>query len=254
MIKKVSGLFLIYFLFIGCNMCNVCEFQDSSVYRYSLCPVSNVSQSEFMESFFSFYQRIFKKKKLVVIRLYNEQRVSQLRRQEVKVMLALHKYLRNMELGSLVMEFPEAVYMKSSQLDDHYTDKMINTIVDKAKGSCLLGKNTQMLIITDFPIHCYGQAVEYNVAIVSSYKFERDYSVQDNFITRLSKVIKHELGHLAGLPHCRNPQCVMHSAGLKGIDTKGINLCAACKKILTHLRINQTIKLSKNYEYIAQAI
>lgn len=46
---------------------------------------------------------------------------------------------------------------------------------------------------------------------------------------RVLKEAVHELGHLAGLPHCVRPHCVMFpSQGLEDTDRKPPDLCAAC--------------------------
>jgi archaemetzincin len=41
----------------------------------------------------------------------------------------------------------------------------------------------------------------------------------------------HEVGHLIGLPHCPNPQCVMrYSNTLTHTDRKSVELCKVCRK------------------------
>jgi archaemetzincin len=41
----------------------------------------------------------------------------------------------------------------------------------------------------------------------------------------------HELGHIFGLPHCRNPNCVMFfSNSIHDTDRKGYSFCPACQK------------------------
>lgn len=45
--------------------------------------------------------------------------------------------------------------------------------------------------------------------------------------------ILHELGHVAGLPHCRDFQCLMHfAASVESIDARGNRFCQACGKQL----------------------
>ena len=47
---------------------------------------------------------------------------------------------------------------------------------------------------------------------------------------RVRKEVLHETGHLLGLVHCRDPQCVMRfSAVVEEIDIKSDRLCAACQ-------------------------
>ncbi|MBE3091906.1 MAG: hypothetical protein IMZ53_06205 [Thermoplasmata archaeon] len=47
----------------------------------------------------------------------------------------------------------------------------------------------------------------------------------------------HEVGHLYGLGHCRNPKCVMRTCTcLPEVDEAGNDLCAACRKNLEKVR------------------
>jgi archaemetzincin len=58
----------------------------------------------------------------------------------------------------------------------------------------------------------------------------------DPLRARLLKEALHELGHLAALPHCASPICVMtSSAGVDGVDRKGIDFCDACSHRLAAL-------------------
>ena len=56
------------------------------------------------------------------------------------------------------------------------------------------------------------------------------------FLARLLKEAVHELGHTLGLPHCADPDCVMHfSNSLADTDRKGDAYCGACRARL-HVR------------------
>jgi archaemetzincin len=53
------------------------------------------------------------------------------------------------------------------------------------------------------------------------------------FRERALKEAVHELGHVFGLPHCRNPRCVMHfSNSLFDTDVKSADFCPSCKQKL----------------------
>jgi len=55
-------------------------------------------------------------------------------------------------------------------------------------------------------------------------------------VTRISKEVIHELGHLLGLNHCSNPLCVMSfSNSVREVDRKGLSFCTSC-----------ALKLSRN--------
>ena len=48
-------------------------------------------------------------------------------------------------------------------------------------------------------------------------------------LQRATCEVLHELGHLAGLPHCRRADCVMHFAPtVEAIDARGSDWCDAC--------------------------
>jgi archaemetzincin len=55
------------------------------------------------------------------------------------------------------------------------------------------------------------------------------------FRERLAKEVLHEMGHLFGLRHCPQQDCVMsRAAGIVEIDLKGDDFCATCReKILS---------------------
>jgi archaemetzincin len=53
----------------------------------------------------------------------------------------------------------------------------------------------------------------------------------ENCDERVAKEVIHEMGHLLGLGHCRNPQCIMYfSNTLSDTDHKGPGLCDACRR------------------------
>jgi len=53
------------------------------------------------------------------------------------------------------------------------------------------------------------------------------------FISRLAKVITHEIGHIFGLSHCENISCVMHHhTSVEDIDIVGNSFCDKCRTIL----------------------
>jgi archaemetzincin len=54
---------------------------------------------------------------------------------------------------------------------------------------------------------------------------------------RLRTELRHEVGHLYGLPHCDDPRCVMaYSTTVGEVDAKGEDFCARCLKRLAVLR------------------
>jgi len=67
--------------------------------------------------------------------------------------------------------------------------------------------------------------------IVSTFRFVTHRP--DVFDSRVKKEVAHELGHMIGLKHCTNPQCVMHQSMIvSDIDTKMNDYCDRCRRAL----------------------
>ena len=59
---------------------------------------------------------------------------------------------------------------------------------------------------------------------------------QDLLLERTLKEAVHEIGHLYGLRHCPDPDCVMHfSNSIIDTDRKSRDFCATCRNILSNL-------------------
>ncbi len=60
------------------------------------------------------------------------------------------------------------------------------------------------------------------------------------FLERAIKEAVHELGHVYGLRHCPNPECVMHfSNSLADTDRKSSSFCGNCHAIFEKLLVHQ---------------
>ncbi len=84
----------------------------------------------------------------------------------------------------------------------------------------------------------FGEAqLDGKAAIISMFRPKGDTGeVQPPSSLLLSRLIKlglHELGHTFGLPHCRQPGCLMgFAANLEKLDEKKIGLCPYCLILL----------------------
>ena len=69
-----------------------------------------------------------------------------------------------------------------------------------------------------------------NGAVASTFRLRKHIN------SRLFKVVIHEIGHNAGLPHCTTSNCYMRDAHGKMIQDSLVAFCNACKPKLVHLR------------------
>ncbi|MCK9579873.1 MAG: archaemetzincin family Zn-dependent metalloprotease [Methanoregula sp.] len=73
--------------------------------------------------------------------------------------------------------------------------------------------------------------------VVSTSRLNNEYygrrGSDDDFIDRIVKEGAHEIGHLIGLPHCQDHECVMFRPDtLDELDRKKKTLCPACRELL----------------------
>ena len=78
-------------------------------------------------------------------------------------------------------------------------------------------------------------------AVVSSARLGNEYygrnSSDDDLIDRITKEGAHEIGHLLGLAHCENRECIMFRPDtLDELDRKKKMLCPVCRERLTVIR------------------
>ncbi len=84
----------------------------------------------------------------------------------------------------------------------------------------------------------YGEAqLNGKVGIISSFYLRENLDEKSHdsviFLARLKKEAVHEVGHLFGLTHCPDPNCVMNLSGKPGdIDIKSSSFCSNCSEVL----------------------
>lgn len=86
--------------------------------------------------------------------------------------------------------------------------------------------------------YIFGQAfLNGKAGIVSVYRFSNErYGMKPDkklLAERLRKEVIHELGHMFGLVHCTDPECVMRSGSyVEDIDQKNHKLCTKCRAMI----------------------
>jgi archaemetzincin len=90
----------------------------------------------------------------------------------------------------------------------------------------------------------FGEAApEKGITVISLARLEQEFyggsPDPERLLERSVKEAVHEVGHLMGISHCPNPECVMrYSNTLSHTDRKSSELCQLCKRklsILSHL-------------------
>lgn len=104
-------------------------------------------------------------------------------------------------------------------------------------GVLLVGV-TMLDLGTPLFAHMFGQArLQGSAAVVSLARLSPAfYGLSDDealTVKRATLEVLHELGHLAGLRHCRDFACIMHRADVvESIDVRGETFCADCRPVL----------------------
>lgn len=71
--------------------------------------------------------------------------------------------------------------------------------------------------------YCPGES-----CVISSFRVKRTSRSREHFLTRMTVLALHELGHTYSLPHCKNDPCLMRDAEGKMNLDNGENYCADC--------------------------
>jgi archaemetzincin len=117
------------------------------------------------------------------------------------------------------------------------------------------GTDRMILLVVPFDLFIPGSDFVFGIArpriqfgIVSTARlhngfYGREHS-DDDVIDRIAKEGAHEIGHLLGLEHCENPECVMFCPQtLDDLDRKKKMLCATCAGHLETLLAGDAVDL-----------
>ncbi|MCM2466947.1 archaemetzincin family Zn-dependent metalloprotease [Methanoculleus oceani] len=141
-----------------------------------------------------------------------------------------------------LVEYPFLIDGYDRNRDQHDAQKILDRLQDTLKrrydipGPLLLVTSKDLYVNgCDFVFGLARPAC--GVAVVSTARLENDYYGRTpddtDLIDRAAKEGAHELGHLIGLDHCGNPECVMfRPRTLDELDRKRKMLCPACRETL----------------------
>lgn len=116
--------------------------------------------------------------------------------------------------------------------------QIMKTLAGNLKGPVkrigIIAKDISLPFLT----YVFGEAqIGGEAAVISTYRLERGKAgakpARALVYERLSKITIHETGHLLGLSHCLNPQCIMSfSIGLGKLDKLTLKFCNRCTAYL----------------------
>jgi archaemetzincin len=141
-----------------------------------------------------------------------------------------------------VCESPVMIRGYDRQRDQHNARKILDDIQDYYTRQHGIGRSILVVIGSDLFLpgqdFVFGLArPSINACIVSTTRLQNEYygrpERDDDTIDRIVKEGAHEIGHLHGLDHCSDPECIMYRPQtLDDLDRKKKMFCPACREKL----------------------
>ena len=133
-------------------------------------------------------------------------------------------------------EMPEPDYAFNKKRNQYLSTAILNTLrkqKEYAPFEKILGLVDHDLYVPGLNF-VFGEASQ-KVAVISLTRLRQEFyhlpEDRNVFHRRALTEAVHELGHTYGLPHCKNPRCVMFfSNSLMDTDRKGAEFCPECKR------------------------
>lgn len=144
-----------------------------------------------------------------------------------------------------LVEYPFLIDGYDRNRDQHDAQKILDRLQDTLTRRYDI--DGPLLLVTSRDLYVNGCDFVFGlarpacgVAVVSTARLGNDYYGRTpddtDLIDRTAKEGAHELGHLLGLDHCENSECVMfRPRTLDELDRKRKMLCPACREALASL-------------------
>jgi archaemetzincin len=126
-----------------------------------------------------------------------------------------------------VLEKPDYAYLPGRGQYD--AAKILNAIAETADKTPFKLGLTEYDLCTPILTFVYGESQLGGKAAVISLQRLFDRDLQLTYL-RAAKISLHEVGHLLGIGHCWQPDCLMHfSSNLEMLDSLNPEFCSACE-------------------------
>jgi archaemetzincin len=125
---------------------------------------------------------------------------------------------------------------------NQYHSTRILALLEKLLETTTVGR---MLGVASFDLYVPGMNFVFGearcpgrAAVISTLRLKPNMNDSSLLGRRVLKEAVHEVGHMLGLGHCANQECVMYfSERLRDTDRKHDNLCGSCGQKLKWLRV-----------------
>jgi len=126
-----------------------------------------------------------------------------------------------------VLDKPDYAYLPGRRQYD--AAKILSALADIADETPFKLGLTEYDLCTPILTFVYGESQLGGKAAVISLQRLSDQDLQLTYL-RATKISLHEVGHLLGIGHCWQPDCLMHfSSNLEKLDSLNPRFCAACE-------------------------